>query len=114
LRISGVEVGLVRSVVVKPEDHSCPVMVTMELLTDYELKVPRDSKAYAASEGLLGPAYIAIDSSDANAAPIENWGKLPSKVLPHPGTEDLLNYLSRILEQSHAVQQSSTTPSKEH
>ena len=67
-RISGVEVGTVRRVQVRPDDHACPIMVELEVRTGYEMKIPRDSKAYAATAGLLGDAYVGIDSSDARPA----------------------------------------------
>ena len=100
VRISGVEVGIVRDVRVRPEDHACPVMIAMELQTDYELKIPRDSRAYSSTEGLLGPAYVGIDSSNASGTPVENWGTLPGKVIPEFASEEFLNHLERLLQQS--------------
>lgn len=82
VRISGVLVGSVRNVQVRPDDHSCPIAVEMELRAGYELRIPRDSKAYSANAGLLGDAYVGIDSSEATGAPIEDRGTLPSKVVP--------------------------------
>ena len=100
VRISGVEVGIVRDVRVKPEDHACPVMIAMELQTDYELKIPRDSSAYSGTEGILGPAYVGIDSSNASGTPVENWGTLPGMVVPEFTSEEFLNHLERLLERS--------------
>jgi len=100
VRISGVEVGIVRSVQVRPDDHLCPVMVEMELQTDYELRIPRDSKAYSSSAGIFGPAYVGIDSSDSSGLPIENWGTLPSKIVPEMTTEDSLRHLEAVVQRA--------------
>jgi len=108
--ISGVEVGIVRDVRVRPEDHACPVMIAMELQTDYELKIPRDSRAYSSNEGLLGPAYVGIDSSNASGTPVENWGALPGKVVPEVASEEFLNHLEHLLQQSRPNKPSQSVP----
>jgi ABC-type transporter Mla subunit MlaD len=51
----------------------------MELQTPYQLRIPRDAIATIASDGILGPAYLAIDASRASAPAIQNGGRLPSK-----------------------------------
>ena len=100
VRISGVEVGRVRRVEVRPEDHACPVFVEMELQSSYQLKVPRDSKAYISTAGILGPTYVGIDSSDAFGIPIEDWGTLQSKVVPEIKADDLVRRIERVTEES--------------
>ncbi len=97
VRISGVVVGTVRKVQVQPDDHSCPIAVEMELRTGYALKIPRDSKAYSATAGVLGDAFVAIDSSEANGPPIGEWGTLPSKVVPQFDGEQFLKDLDTSL-----------------
>ena len=100
VRISGVEVGRVRRVEVRPEDHACPVFVEMELQSSYQLKVPRDSKAYISTAGILGPTYVGIDSSDAFGIPIEDWGTLQSKVVSEIKADDLVRRIERVTEES--------------
>ena len=99
VRISGVEVGSVRKVQVRPGDHACPVMVEMALQTGYELKIPGDSKTYSDTAGLLGPGYVGIDSSDATGTPIGDWDTLPSKVVAKTETQEILNDIDRSLRQ---------------
>ncbi len=101
LRISGVEVGSVRSVRVQPADHLCSVMVMMELKTDYEPSIPHDSKAYSGTLGILGATYVGIDSSDTSGPPIENWGTLPSKIVPEMTTEDFFRHLEAVVQRAH-------------
>ena len=74
-------------------------MVEMALQTGYELKIPRDSKTYSDTAGLLGPAYVGIDSSDATGTPIGDWGTLPSKVVAKTETQEILNDIDRSLRQ---------------
>jgi ABC-type transporter Mla subunit MlaD len=100
VRISGVVVGTVQKIQVQADDHACPIAVEMELRTGYALRIPRDSKTYSANAGLLGDAYVGIDSSTASGTPIENWGTLPSKVVPQMGAGEFVNDLDKSLQQS--------------
>ena len=113
VRISGVEVGNVPKIQVRPGDQACPVMVEMALQTEYELRIPRDSKAYAATAGLLGPAYVGIDSSEATGTSIEDWGTLPSKLVTKTETEEILNGINGSLQQlDRSLQESSPKTEK--
>jgi ABC-type transporter Mla subunit MlaD len=51
----------------------------MALVTTYDVKVPKDSIAEIAKEGLLGNVYLRIDTTQASGAPIENYGYLKSE-----------------------------------
>ena len=99
VRISGVVVGTVRKVQVQPDDHSCPIAVEMELRTGYALRIPRDSKAYSATAGVLGDAFVGIDSSEATGTPIEDWGTLQSKVVPEISWEEFLKGINKSLNE---------------
>ena len=79
VKLAGVEVGRVNSVRAQPTEPDCPAAVTMELRTPYELSIPRDAIATIASDGILGPEYLAIDVSHASAPAIQSGGRLPSK-----------------------------------
>jgi phospholipid/cholesterol/gamma-HCH transport system substrate-binding protein len=79
VRIAGVDVGTVRSVRANPQNKSCPAEVEMALVTTYDVKVPKDSIAEIAKEGLLGNVYLRIDTTQASGAPIENYGYLKSE-----------------------------------
>jgi len=79
VRLAGVDIGRVRSVRAQATDHACPAAVGMQLQTDYELKIPRDSVASITSEGLLRQTFLQIDASGASGPAVESGGQLPSK-----------------------------------
>jgi phospholipid/cholesterol/gamma-HCH transport system substrate-binding protein len=79
VRLAGVDIGVVREVRAKPTDKACPGSVEMEIRTPYELRIPKDSVASTATEGLLGPTFLEIDVSGASGPPIQTGGQLPSK-----------------------------------
>ncbi len=79
VRIAGVDVGTVRSVRANPQNKSCPAEVEMALATTYEVRVPKDSIAEIATEGLLGNVYLRIDTTQASGPPVENYGYLKSE-----------------------------------
>ncbi|MGA8272603.1 MAG: MlaD family protein [Candidatus Sulfotelmatobacter sp.] len=79
VRLAGVDIGVVRNVRAQPDNKTCPAAVEMEITTSYELKIPEDSVASAATAGLLGETYLEIDSSRASGPPVRTGGQLPSK-----------------------------------
>ncbi|MGO9404456.1 MAG: MlaD family protein [Terriglobales bacterium] len=79
VRIAGVDVGTVRSVRANPQNKNCPAEVEMVLGTTYEIRIPKDSMAGIETAGLLGRAYVDIDTNQASGAPIEDYGYLKSK-----------------------------------
>jgi len=79
VRIAGVNVGTVRSVRANPQNKNCPAEVEMALATTYEIRIPKDSIAETSTAGLIGEVYVNIDTMQASAAPIENYGYLKSK-----------------------------------
>ena len=79
VRIAGVDVGTVRSVRVHPRNKNCPAEVEMALATTYEITIPKDSIAETNTAGVLGEAYVNIDTTQASGVPIENYGYLKSK-----------------------------------
>lgn len=56
VRVSGIKVGNVKDVVVDPKTYLAKVIFTV----DPQIKLPQDSSAEIASEGLLGGKFIAI------------------------------------------------------
>lgn len=57
VRMSGVKVGAVAEVTLDPADYRAKVTVAL----DPKVKVPTDSTAKIASDGLLGGAYVSIE-----------------------------------------------------
>lgn len=56
VRISGIKVGTVKEAIVDPETYLAKVVFSV----DPQIKLPNDSSAEIASEGLLGGKFIAI------------------------------------------------------
>lgn len=79
VRISGVEVGAVRSVRANPQSEDCLAEVDMVIATPYEIRIPNDSVAEVQRGGLLGPPLVVIDVSHAHGPPIEKQAYLKSK-----------------------------------
>lgn len=79
VRISGVQVGIVRAVTARAQDKNCPAEVEMDLTTPYELKIPRDAIAEIQTAGLLGPALVAIDVKHATGEPAAKGAYLRSR-----------------------------------
>jgi phospholipid/cholesterol/gamma-HCH transport system substrate-binding protein len=98
VRLAGVDIGRVREVRAQPADRSCLAAVTMEIDTPYEMKIPRDSVTLTQTEGVLGPTYVAIDSSQASTAPIENGGMLPSRITQQMDLADWLRGVDKGLK----------------
>jgi phospholipid/cholesterol/gamma-HCH transport system substrate-binding protein len=97
VRIAGVGVGSVRSVRADPLDKNCPAEVDMVLATSYELHVPNDAVTSVDTAGILGPSYLAIDTSQASGTPIENYGYLKSKATKMLSTEEVLRAVEKRL-----------------
>jgi len=119
VRIAGVEIGTVRSVRANPQDRSCPAEVEMALTTTYKVRIPQDSIAGIDTEGLLGEAYLSIDTTQASGAPIENYGYLkskPSKNALSPGDQlraaDALIRLVKALKETEKEVPNSSPPAR--
>lgn len=79
MRISGVEVGTVRSVRANPQSEDCPAEVEMVIATPYEIRIPKDSVTEIQRGGLLGPPLVVIDVTHTHGSPIEKDAHLKSK-----------------------------------
>jgi phospholipid/cholesterol/gamma-HCH transport system substrate-binding protein len=80
VRVSGVKVGVVRSVELDPETY----MARLTLTVSNGVQVLDDSTARIASDGLLGGAYVAIEPAGMDALP--PGGEIPNT----QGSVDLL------------------------
>lgn len=94
VRISGVKVGVVRSVSLDPETYSARLVFTL----DRAVRVPSDSTARIASDGLLGGAYVAIEPAGLDL--LAPGGEIPNT----QGAVDLLTLFASFAQgqgQSH-------------
>lgn len=85
VRMSGVKVGAVSRVALDPETYYARLTLTI----DPAVKLPDDSSAKVASDGLLGGAYVSLDAGGSEA--ILSPG---SEILNTQGSVDLLSLLA--------------------
>jgi phospholipid/cholesterol/gamma-HCH transport system substrate-binding protein len=98
VRVAGVDVGSVKSVRVRPELKEEPVEVVMVLNPRYEVRIPADSIVSLETEGVLGPTYVEIDATGASGPPIATNAVLKTRPIVKPTTEQLVESLSKMLE----------------
>lgn len=84
VRVSGVKVGVVRSVALDPETY----MARLTFTIDQNIHVLDESTARIATDGLLGGAYVAIEP--AGMDPLPAGGEIPYT----QGSVDLLTLLA--------------------
>jgi MlaD protein len=97
VRLSGVEIGTVKSVRARPEMKEAPAEVVMELTPSYELKIPNDSIASLATAGVLGETYVEIDAAHASGAPIGTNAVLKTIPTTQLSTHEMLEKFGEIL-----------------
>ena len=82
VRLSGVDIGNVKSIRVISNNPLTPVEVTMKVMTRYDFDLRKDSKTLLSTAGILGETYINIDSSGAKDRIAQNGDVLPSAEVP--------------------------------
>ena len=82
VRLSGVDIGNVKTIQVVPNKPLAPVEVTMKVNRKYDFNLHKDSKTLLSTAGVLGETYINIDSSTAKAAMVEDGDVLKSGEVP--------------------------------
>lgn len=82
VRLQGVDIGNVKRIHVVPERKPTPVEVTMRVNTKYRDFLRKDSTATLATAGVLGEAFVDIDSTLAKGGPAENNDELRTKETP--------------------------------
>jgi ABC-type transporter Mla subunit MlaD len=105
VRVNGLDVGKVKDVSLSPALGDQPVEVLMRLDSRYAARIPNDSTATIATEGLLGPPYVEIDVSKASGGPVSNNGVL--KGLDTGSMPALQVFLDALGEQSKKLAEES-------
>jgi phospholipid/cholesterol/gamma-HCH transport system substrate-binding protein len=99
VRISGVKVGVVRTVALDNETY----LARVTMAVNDGVRVPDDSTARIASDGLLGGAYVAIEPGSMD--PIPAGGE----ILNTQGSVDLLTLFSSMAQGSQSNSQNEET-----
>ena len=97
VRLAGVDVGLVRSVRVRPDLRSSPVEVVMSLKTAAEMRIPNDCTAMLSTAGVLGETYVNIDCHRALGPPIQSGGTLNTAPTENQTTEQIISKFASVL-----------------
>jgi phospholipid/cholesterol/gamma-HCH transport system substrate-binding protein len=110
VRLSGVDIGTVRSVRAQPQNKNCPAEAQMTLKTPYRLSVPQDAMTAVETAGVLGETYVNIDVRSASGPPIEDYGYLKSKQrVPEPSLGDIIKAVGDAATVVKAASQPATT-----
>jgi phospholipid/cholesterol/gamma-HCH transport system substrate-binding protein len=96
VRLSGVDIGNVKQVLVVPDKPFAPVEVTMKVTRKYDFFLRKDSQTILSTAGVLGQTYINIDSSHATGGPVQDGDILPSK--EQKGYDDVVRAANSSLE----------------
>ncbi len=79
VRLSGVDIGNVKKILVVADKPTTPVEVTMRVSTKYAFFLRKDSKTILTTAGVLGQTYINIDSLGATGSAAKDGDALPSR-----------------------------------
>ena len=96
VRLSGVDIGNVKRILVVPNQPLAPVEVTMRVNTKYGFHLRKDSKTLLSTAGVLGETLINIDSSTAKGALAVDGDVLPSGEVT--GYEDVMTAANSSLQ----------------
>ncbi len=78
VRLSGVDIGNVKSIRVVQDHPQAPVEVTMKVITQYGFNLYKNSNTLLSTAGVLGETLINIDSSSASGPLAHDGDVLPS------------------------------------
>jgi phospholipid/cholesterol/gamma-HCH transport system substrate-binding protein len=101
VRLQGVDVGNVVSIVVVPDKPLTPVEVAMKVSTKYKAFLRSDSVTSLETAGVLGETYLEIDSSQAHGPVVQNGAVLA--IREHPDFQDVVRSSQGTLENMDAL-----------
>jgi phospholipid/cholesterol/gamma-HCH transport system substrate-binding protein len=96
VRLSGVDIGNVRSIQIVKDHLSEPVEVQMKVSTKFHFFLRKDSVTLLSTAGVLGATYINIDSQHASGAEAEDGDVLRSREVK--GYDDVIRAANSSLE----------------
>jgi len=88
VRLSGVDIGNVKTIRVVRGRPLDPVEVVMKVNTKFHFFLRKDSITLLSTAGVLGATYINIDSSQSKGPEVQDGDVLPSKEVP--GYEEVM------------------------
>jgi phospholipid/cholesterol/gamma-HCH transport system substrate-binding protein len=100
VRLAGVDIGNVKAIRIVPSRPLTPVEITMKIDRKYHY-VRKDSVTILSTAGVLGEAYINIDSSHATKPEVQDGDELQSK--DQPGYDDVIRAANSSLQNIDVV-----------
>jgi len=101
VRLSGVDIGNVKTIRVVPDRPLTPVEVIMKVNEKYHFFLRKNSLTILSTAGVLGESYINIDSSHATGPEAADGDELPSK--DQPGYDDVIRAANSSLQNIDVV-----------
>ncbi len=101
VRLSGVDIGNVKKILVVPGKPETPVEVIMKVSTRFRFDLRRDSVTSLDTAGVLGETYVDIDSSQAVGPEAQNGDTLPTRI--HPDFNEVVRSSQSTLENMDAL-----------
>ncbi len=101
VRLSGVDIGNVKTVRIVSGKPLTPVEVTMKVNTKYAFDLRKDSTATLATAGVLGETFVDIDSSMAKGPVVVDGDTLATR--SQPGIDDVVRASQGTLQNMDAV-----------
>lgn len=112
--VDGVQVGVVASVIVRPELGDTPVEVTLRLSTPYALGIPAGSIAQVVEPGILRPTVVDIATRSAHGPSLADGGTIIGQESRDDQTAHALGVVVKALaDQSKEQARGPETPSKQ-
>lgn len=96
VRLSGVDIGNVKTIRIVANRPSDPVEVAMKVNTKYRFFLRKDSWTLLSTAGVLGATYINIDSSKSAGPEVQDGDVLPSRELK--GYDEVIRSANSSLE----------------
>jgi phospholipid/cholesterol/gamma-HCH transport system substrate-binding protein len=96
VRLSGVDIGNVKTIRVVSDRPLTPVEVTMKVNEKFHSFLRKDSTTIMSTAGVLGESFINIDSSHATGAEAKDGDELRSK--DQPGYDDVIRAANSSLQ----------------
>jgi phospholipid/cholesterol/gamma-HCH transport system substrate-binding protein len=86
--LQGVTIGNVKDIKVVPGRQNDPVQITMRVNTKYQFLLRKDTTATIETAGVLGEAFVDLDSKAAKDRQVKDGEELKSK--SNPGLQDVV------------------------
>ena len=101
VRLSGVDIGNVKTIRIVNGRPQTPVEVIMKVSTTYSFNLRKDSTATLATAGVLGETYVDVDSSLAKGPTVVDGDTLATR--SQPGIDDVVRASQGTLQNMDAV-----------